>query len=59
MSQFQNPPVRRSGGGIDVYAGLLCVALLVLAAGVFLLAKKNIEHSAAGNQDGSVFKLVD
>jgi hypothetical protein len=57
MSQF-NAPVRRSGGDIDVYTGLLCVAFLVLLAGVVLLAKRNMDHSRVGNNPGSPFKLV-
>ena len=44
---------------MDVYTGLLFAALLVLGAGIFLLANQNIQHSAEGNQSGSVFKLVD
>lgn len=59
MSQF-NAPIRRSGGDLDVYAGLLCVALLVLAAGIFLMARKNAEHSAAdARSQGGMFKLVE
>mgnify|MGYP005675226609 CR=1 FL=1 len=44
MSQF-NTPVRRSGGGVDVYTALLAAAFLVLAAGVFMMAQKNTEHA--------------
>ncbi|MHC5024988.1 MAG: hypothetical protein ACYTGG_13975 [Planctomycetota bacterium] len=58
MSQF-NAPVRRTGGSLDVFTGLLFVAAIVLAAGVFLLATRNIEHSSVGNADGGVLKLVD
>ena len=58
MSQF-NAPVRRAGGSLDVYTGLLCVAVLVLAAGVALMALNNIEHSGEGSQKGSLFTLVD
>ena len=57
MSQF-NAPVRRSGGGLDVYSGLLFVALVVLAAGVALLALRNIEHSDDGG-GGGLMKLVE
>ena len=57
MSQFTGP-VRRSGGDIDVYTGLLTVALLVLAAGVFLLVKRNIEHSAVDGRNGGVITLI-
>lgn len=58
MSQF-NAPVRRRGGDIDVYTGILCAAVLVLLTGVVLLATANIEHSASGNESGSMFKLVN
>ncbi len=57
MSQF-NAPVRRSGGEIDVYTGILCAAFLVLVAGVILLAVRNIEHTGTAAQSGSPFKLV-
>ena len=57
MSQF-NAPARRSGGEINVYTGLLVVAFIVLAAGVGLLAMKNIEHSGT-NGDGGLFTLVN
>ena len=59
MSQF-NAPVRRAGGGIDVYTGLLAAAFIILAAGVTLMALRNIEHSGAGpNSQGGVITLVD
>jgi len=58
MSQL-NTPIRRRGGEIDVYTGILCAAVLVLLTGVALLATKNIEHSSTDNQSGSMFKLVD
>lgn len=60
MSQF-NPQatVRRSGGGLDVYTGLLFVAFLVLLAGVFLLATQNVEHSSVQSGDGGFIKLVE
>ena len=57
MSQFQTP-IRRSGGEIDVYTALLFAAFVVLLGGVILLATGNIQHSAAGNSPGSMFKLV-
>jgi len=56
MSQF-NAPVRRTGGGLNVYTGLLFVALVVLAAGVALLAVRNLEHSDDGS-GGGVLRLV-
>ncbi len=58
MSQF-NAPVRRSGGDLDVYTGLLCAAFLVLLIGAILLATQNVEHSRVGNDPGGVFTLVD
>ena len=58
MSQFQSS-VRRTGGELDVYTGLLCVAFLVLLAGAILLATRNMDHSRVGNDPGSPFKLVE
>jgi hypothetical protein len=58
MTQFSTPTPRRAGGDLDVYTGLLCAAFLVLAAGVALMAMKNIDHSKVGNDEGGVFKLV-
>jgi hypothetical protein len=57
MSQF-NAPVRRSGGGLDVYTGLLLVATVVLIAGIAWVVKVNIEHSADGGSGGGPFKIV-
>jgi uncharacterized membrane protein len=57
MSQI-NAPVRRSASSIDVYTGLLFVAFLVLAAGVALMALRNIEHSGEGTQKGGVVQLI-
>ncbi|MHC4911226.1 MAG: hypothetical protein ACYTF9_16100 [Planctomycetota bacterium] len=45
MSQFNVQTARRSGG-LDVYTGLLGVAVIVLAAGIALMAKHNIEAAA-------------
>ncbi len=58
MSQFQ-APVRRAGGDLDVYTGLLCVAFLVLLAGAIVLAMNNMDHSRVGNDPGGSFKLVE
>lgn len=58
MSQF-NAPVRRTGGSLDVYSGLLLVAFLVLATGAVMMCMRNIEHSSVGNSDGGVLTLVD
>ena len=57
MSQY-NAPIRRTGGDIDVYTGILCAAFLVLLAGVILMAVRNTEHSAVDNQAGGPIKLV-
>jgi hypothetical protein len=57
MTQF-NAPVRRTGGDVDVYTGLLAAAALVLLVGVVLLAMKNKEHSAVGNAPGGFFTTV-
>ncbi len=60
MSQFNpNTPVRRAGGGIDVYSGLLLAAVLILIAGVLLTARANIAHTEDGGQSGGMLKLVD
>lgn len=59
MSQF-NAPVRRAGGSIDVYTGLLFASFVILAAGIFLLATANIEHSGSGTGGGGgPIKLID
>jgi len=48
MSQF-NAPVKRVGGGIDVYTGLLWAAFIVLLLGVALMAMNNTEHNETSN----------
>jgi len=59
MSQFSTSgPLRRTGGDLNVYTGLLCVAFLVLAVGVILLMKRNVGHSGQDNAPGGAFKLV-
>ncbi len=58
MTQF-NAPIRRRGGEVDVYTGILCAAVLVMFAGVVFLATANIEHSATDEKSGSMFKLVN
>ena len=57
MSQF-NAPVRRTGGDLDVYTGILCAAFLVLVVGVVLVGIRNVEHSRLDNQAGGVVTLV-
>ena len=58
MCQF-NAPVRRSGGNLDVYTGLLFAALCVLIAGIALLTLRNLDHSAKGNEPGGFLKLIE
>ncbi len=58
MSQF-DASVRRRGGDLNVYTGLLSVAVIVLVAGVILLASRNAEHSSSDNSPGGMFKLID
>ncbi len=58
MSQF-DASVRRKGGDMNVYTGLLSVAVIVLVAGVILMAARNAEHSKIDNSPGGMFKLVD
>lgn len=58
MSQF-NTPVRRRGGDLDVYTGILCAAFLVLLTGVILLATANTRHSTTDGRSGSMFKLIN
>ncbi len=58
MTQF-NAPIRRRGGEIDVYTGILCAAVLVMLAGVVFLATANIEHSSTDGASGSMFKLIN
>jgi hypothetical protein len=60
MTQFTTTIPRRASGELDVYTGLLCAAFLVLAAGAFLLASKNIQHSESRPNagDGGIFTLV-
>jgi hypothetical protein len=60
MTQLNtNTPIRRAGGGIDVYTGLLLAVVLILVVGVFIMARANIEHSEVNGQGGGMFKLVD
>jgi len=44
---IMNAPVRRAGGDIDVYTGLLFAAFLVLLAGVLSVASANIAQAEA------------
>ena len=58
MSQFSSTSTARSGGGLDVFTGLLCVAAIVLLAGVVLMAARNMDHSKDGSSDGGMLTLV-
>jgi hypothetical protein len=60
MTQFNTTVARRSSGDLDVYTGILGVALILLAVGVVYMAMTNISHSAssATANDGGMFKLV-
>lgn len=58
MSQF-NVPVKRTGGGVNVYTGLLAAAFIVLAVGVAMLIMRNMEHSKDGTKEGGILTLVD
>lgn len=59
MSQF-NAPIRKAGGGLDVFTGLLFAAFVVLTTGCILLAMNNMKHSgdAEGNS-GGLFQLAE
>jgi hypothetical protein len=60
MTQFTTTTPRRAGGDIDVYTGLLCAAFLVLAAGVALMAMRNMDHSKVRDSDaGGIFTRVE
>jgi len=59
MSQFNAPQIRRAGGELNVYTGLLLAALLVLVVGCTLMVLRNMEHSEHNNQSGGMFTLVD
>ncbi len=58
MSQF-DASIRRKGGDLNVYTGLLAVAVIVLVAGVILLASRNAVHSSGDDSPGRMFKLID
>lgn len=41
---IMNAPVRRAGGDLDVYTGLLFAAFLVLATGVYAVGQANMKQ---------------
>ena len=57
MSQF-NAPVRRSGGGLDVYTGLLLVAFLVRRSGFLARAGASQPHRH-GNANDTIDDELD
>lgn len=50
---MMNAPVRRTGGDLDVYTGLLFAAFLVLAAGVVSVAMANMKQAEAPSMKGA------
>jgi hypothetical protein len=50
---MMNAPVRRTGGDLDVYTGLLFAAFVVLAAGVVSIAMANMKQSEAPSVKGA------
>lgn len=58
MSQL-NSSLRRTGGDLDVYTGLLAAAAVVLALGVIALVLGNSDHAKnARNQDAGPFTVI-
>jgi hypothetical protein len=51
---MMNAPVRRAGGDLDVYTGLLFAAFVVLAAGVVSVAMANMRQIEASSVKGTV-----
>ena len=49
-------PVRRSGGDLDVYTGLLFAAFLVLLAGLLSVASANIGQAEASADRSASFQ---
>ncbi len=50
---MMNAPVRRTGGDLDVYTGLLFAAFVVLTAGVVSLAMANMKQVEAPSVKGA------
>lgn len=60
MSQIHSGSIRRRGGDLDVFTGLLFVATVVLAVGVVILAMTNAEHSKdSSGAQGGVFHIIE
>jgi hypothetical protein len=58
MSQM-NSSIRRTGGDMDVYTGLLAAAAVVLALGVIALVIGNSDHAKnPRNQDAGPFTII-
>ena len=58
MSQMQSGQIRRRGGELNVYTGLLFVATVILAVGCVILFMNNTDHSSMNSGDGGPFKVV-
>ena len=50
---MMNAPVRRSGGDLDVYTGLLFAAFVVLASGVVMIAMANMKQVEPPTERGA------
>jgi hypothetical protein len=58
MTQIQAGQIRRRGGDINVYTGLLFVATAVLAVGVAILFMNNSTHSESDGAQGGPFQVL-
>ena len=59
MSQM-NSSIRRAGGDMDVYTGLLAAAAVVLALGVIALVLGNSDHATGPRSpDAGPFTVIN
>jgi hypothetical protein len=59
MSQM-NSSIRRAGGDMDVYTGLLAAAAVVLALGVIALVLGNSDHAKSSRSpDAGPFTVIN